>query len=140
MASFNRVVLLGNLTRDVEMRHTPSGTAVADIGLAINDYRKSKDGTNMDTVVFVDVTLWARTAEIAAEYLKKGSPVLIEGRLQLDQWESPDGEKRSKLKVVGEKLQLLGTGKAGDAPANSGKSTASQDVPPAGGDDEDVPF
>ncbi len=139
MASYNRVVLLGNLTRDVEMRYTPSGTAVADIGLAVNDYRKSKDGTNMDTVVFVDVTLWARTAEIAAEYLKKGSPVLIEGRLQLDQWESPDGEKRSKLKVVGEKLQLLGT-KDGGRTANAGKSTASQVVAPPGDDDEDVPF
>lgn len=107
MASFNRVILLGNVTRDVELRTIGSGTAVADVGLAVNDRFKNKHGEWVDEPTFVDVTLWGRTAEIASEYLSKGSPVMIEGRLKLETWEK-DGQKRSKLKVVGEKLQLLG--------------------------------
>ena len=106
MASFNRVILVGNLTRDPELRYTPSGTAVTDIGLAVNDRRKNAQGEWVEETTFVDVTLWGRTAEIASEYLGKGAPALIEGRLKLDTWES-DGQKRSKLKVIGEKLQLL---------------------------------
>ena len=113
MASFNKVILAGNLTRDVDLRHTKSGTAVTDLGLAINDRRKDKSGEWVDETTFVDVTLWGRQAEVAASYLAKGSPALIQGRLQLDQWEQ-DGQKRSKLKVVGERLQLL-TGKAWSA-------------------------
>ena len=105
-ASYNRVVLVGNLTRDPELRYTPSGTAVTDIGLAVNDRRKNAQGEWVEETTFVDVTLWGRTAEIASEYLGKGAPALIEGRLKLDTWES-DGQKRSKLKVIGEKLQLL---------------------------------
>jgi len=105
MASFNKTILLGNITRDFEVRHTPAGTAVTDISLAINDRTKSGDEW-VENTTFVDVTLWGKTAEIAQKYLSKGSPVLIEGRLKLDQWES-DGEKRQKLKVVGERLQLL---------------------------------
>lgn len=108
MASFNRVVLLGNLTRDVELRFTPSSTPVTDIGLAVNDRRKNAAGEWVEDATFVDVTLWGRTAEIGAEYLCKGSPVLIEGRLKLEQWEH-EGNKRSKLKVIGERMQLLGT-------------------------------
>jgi single-strand DNA-binding protein len=107
MASFNRVVLVGNLTRDPELRYLPSGTAVSDIGLAVNDRIKRNDQW-VDEPVFVDITLWGRTAEIANEYLSKGSPVLIEGRLKLDRWEK-DGQKHSKLKVVGERLQMLGS-------------------------------
>jgi single-strand DNA-binding protein len=106
MASFNRVILVGNLTRDPELRYTPGGTAVTDIGLAVNDRRKNAQGEWVEETTFVDVTLWGRTAEIASEYLGKGAPALIEGRLKLDSWES-DGQKRSKLKVIGEKLQLL---------------------------------
>ena len=106
MASFNRVILVGNLTRDPELRYTPGGTAVTDIGLAVNDRRKNAQGEWVEETTFVDVTLWGRTAEIASEYLGKGAPALIEGRLKLDTWES-DGQKRSKLKVIGEKLQLL---------------------------------
>ena len=87
MASFNRVVLLGNLTRDPELRYIPSGTAVTDIGLAINDRRKGPNGDWVEETTFVDVTLWGRTAEVASEYLSKGSSVLIEGRLKLDTWE-----------------------------------------------------
>src|SRR5580704_6849333 len=111
MASFNRVVLVGNLTRDPELRYIPSGTAVTEIGLAINDRRKGANGEWIEETTFVDVTLWARTAEVASEYLTKGSSVLVEGRLKLDTWEK-DGKKNSKLRVVGEKMQMLG-GKGG---------------------------
>jgi single-strand DNA-binding protein len=111
MASFNRVILLGNLTRDIELRYLASGMAVTDIGLAVNDRRKGQNGEWVEETTFVDITLWGRTAEIAGEYLQKGNPVMIEGRLKLDTWEK-DGKKNSKLKVVGEKMQLLG-GKGG---------------------------
>jgi len=126
MASFNRVILLGNLTRDPELRYTPSGTAVTDIGLAVNDRRKGANGEWIEEVTFVDVTLWGRTAEIASEYLGKGSPTLIEGRLKLDTWEK-DGKKNSKLKVVAERLQLIGTrggsgGRGGGAAGGGGSA------------------
>jgi single-strand DNA-binding protein len=118
MASFNRVILVGNLTRDIELRYIPSGMAVCDIGLAVND-RIKKDGQWVEEATFVDVTLWGRTAEIANEYLSKGSNVLIEGRLKLDTWET-DGQKRSKLKVVGDRLQMLGGKGGGGGGGNSG--------------------
>ncbi len=111
MASFNRVILLGNLTRDPEFRYIPTGTAVADIGLAVNDRRKNQTGEWVEETTFVDVTLWGRTAEVASEFLSKGSPVLIEGRLKLDTWET-EGQKRSKLKGIGEKMQLLSGGRS----------------------------
>jgi single-strand DNA-binding protein len=121
MASYNRVVLVGNLTRDPELRYTPSGTAVTEIGLAINDRRKGPGGDWIEETTFVDVTLWERTAEVASEYLTKGSPVLIEGRLKLDTWEK-DGKKNSKLRVVGEKMQMLGsrTGSGGGGSGGGG--------------------
>ena len=119
MASFNRVILIGNLTRDPELRYLQSGMAVVDLGLAVNDKRKNAAGEWVDETTFVDVTLWGRTAEVAGEYLSKGSPVFIEGRLKLDTWET-DGQKRSKLKVVCEKMQLIGPkgqgGQGGSAP------------------------
>jgi single-strand DNA-binding protein len=108
MASYNRVILLGNITRDIEVRYLQSGTAVTDIGLAVNDKYKNQSGEWVEQVTFVDITLWGRTAEIAGEYLGKGSPVLIEGRLKLDQWEK-DGQKHSKLKVVGDRMQMVGS-------------------------------
>src|SRR5262245_14088299 len=111
MASFNRVILMGNLTRDVEVRYLQSGMAVADIGIAVNDRRKNQQGEWVEEVTFVDVTLWGRTAEVAGEYLSKGSPIFIEGRLKLDQWEK-EGQKHSKLKVIGERMQMVG-GKGG---------------------------
>jgi len=107
MASFNRVILVGNLTRDLELRHIPSGTAVTDLGLAVNDRRKGDDGQWIDETTFVDVTLWGRQAEIACEHLGRGASVLIEGRLKLDTWEK-DGKRNSKLRVVGERMQMLG--------------------------------
>jgi len=125
MASYNRVTLVGNLTRDPELRYIPSGMAVSDIGLAINDRVKRNDQWTEETT-FVDVTLWGRTAEVANEYLSKGSSVLIEGRLKLDMWEK-DGQKRSKLKVVGEKMQMLGSkGGGGGGQRASGGSFQGQ--------------
>lgn len=145
MASYNRVILVGNLTRDPELRHIPSGTAVTEIGLAVND-RVKKNGEWVDETTFVDVTLWARTAEVASEYLSKGAPVLIEGRLKLDRWEK-DGQNHSKLKVVGEKMQMLGGRSAG---GGGGRQRGSQEDPyattenfaPAGGPppSDEIPF
>jgi len=123
MASFNRVILVGNLTRDPELRYIPSGTAVSDIGLAVNDRIKRGDQW-VDEATFVDITLWGRTAEIANEYLSKGSPVLIEGRLKLDRWEK-DGQKHSKLKVVGDRLQMLGSRGDGGGGGGRGRSSSS---------------
>lgn len=119
MASHNRVILLGNLTRDPELRYIPSGMAVSDIGVAVNDRRKNANGEWIEETTFVDVTLWGRTAEVASEYLSKGSPIFIEGRLKLDTWEGTDGQKRSKLKVICERMQLLG-GRGGTGPAEGG--------------------
>jgi single-strand DNA-binding protein len=117
MASFNRVILVGNLTRDVELRYIASGSAVTEIGLAVND-RVKKNGEWVDETTFVDITMWGRTAEIAGEYLSKGSPVLIEGRLKLDSWEK-DGKKNYKLRVVCERMQMLGS-KGGGGGGGSG--------------------
>ena len=126
MASFNRVILVGNLTRDIEVRYVSNGgLAVTELGLAVNDRRKSQSGEWVDETTFVDVTLWGRTAEIASEYLSKGSSVLIEGRLKLDTWET-DGQKRSKLRVVGEKMQMLGGREGGGGGGSRGGSRPPQ--------------
>lgn len=117
MASFNRVILVGNLTRDVDVKYLQSGMAVTELGLAVND-RVKRNNEWVDETTFVDITLWGRTAEIAGEYLTKGSSVLIEGRLKLDSWEK-DGKKNYKLRVVGEKMQMLG-GKAGGGGGGGG--------------------
>lgn len=114
MASYNRVVLVGNTTRDVELRKIPSGTEVCDLGLAVNERRRDAQGNLIEDVTFVDVTLWGRNASVAAEYTRKGSPVLIEGRLKTDTWET-DGQKRSKLKVIADRLVLLGSRNGGGA-------------------------
>jgi len=108
MASFNRVILMGNLTRDVEIKYLQSGMAVADLGLAVNERRKNQSGEWVEDTVFVDITMWGRTAEVAGEYLSKGSPVLIEGRLRYETWEK-DGQKRSKLSVTCDRMQMVGT-------------------------------
>jgi single-strand DNA-binding protein len=128
MASYNRVVLLGNVTRDPELRYVPSGMAVTDLGLAVNDRRKNANGEWVEETTFVDITLWGRTAEVACEYLSKGSPVFIEGRLKLDTWEK-EGKKNSKLKVVGEKLQLIGQkgGGGGNRGGGGAQSTPAHD-------------
>ena len=151
MASFNRVVLVGNLTRTPELRHIPSGLAVTDIGLAVNDRRKLSTGEWVDEVTFVDITLWGRQAEIVCEYTTKGSPLLVEGRLKLDTWDA-DGQKRSKLKVIGEKIVLLGSGGGrGDEEggyARQGTKSSGRSAPPAQqqdyydipADNDEVPF
>src|SRR3954447_3834658 len=127
MASFNKVILIGNLTRDPEVRYTPKGTAVAEIGLAVNRVYTTDSGEKREEATFVDVTLWGRTAEIAGEYLKKGRPVFIEGRLQLDTWDDKQsGQKRSKLRVVGEAMQLLGS-----RPGGAAGETSSDEERPA---------
>jgi len=115
MASFNKVVLLGNLTRDVDLRYAPSGSAIAEIGLAVNHrYKDSRSGEMKEEVTFIDITFFGRTAEVAQQYLAKGRPVLVEGRLKFEQWTDREtGAKRSKLKVIGETLQLLGGRDAG---------------------------
>jgi single-strand DNA-binding protein len=160
MASYNKVFLLGNLTRDPEVRYTPKGSAVADLGIAVNRQYTLDNGEKREEVTFVDVTFWGRTAEVAGEYLKKGRSVFIEGRLQLDTWDDKQsGQKRSKLKVIGEMMQMLGGrpgaggggGGAGDeggaeeAPrARAGGSTRSaapqKGGPPAETDDDEIPF
>ncbi len=158
MASFNRVILLGNITRDIEVKYLQSGMAVTELGLAVNDRRKGQNGEWVEETTFVDITLWGRTAEVAGEYLSKGSPVLIEGRLKLDQWET-DGQKRSKLRVVGERMQMLG-GRGGGGgrgqnqnfdeggdygeppagpPARGGQRGAAPSAPPPPAQDE-IPF
>ncbi|MEY2479719.1 MAG: single-strand DNA-binding protein [Verrucomicrobiota bacterium] len=149
MASFNKVILLGNLTRDPEVRYTPKGSAVADLGIAVNRVYTTDSGEKREETTFVDVTFWGRTAEVAGEYLKKGRPVFVEGRLQLDSWEDKtSGQKRSKLKVIGETMQLLGGrpggGAAPDEAGSAGGARSTTPPPPksapAKPDDDEIPF
>jgi len=147
MASFNKVILLGNLTRDPEVRYTPKGSAVCDLGLAVNRSYTLDSGEKREEVTFVDVVLWSRLAEIAGEYLKKGRPVFIEGRLQLDTWDDKQsGQKRSKLRVIGETMQLLGGRPPGaGGGGEGGESRAGKTTPPpkpaaAEPDDDEIPF
>jgi len=156
MASYNKVFLLGNLTRDPEVRYTPKGSAVADLGIAVNRQYTLDNGEKREEVTFVDVTLWGRQAEVAGEYLKKGRSVFIEGRLQLDTWDDKQsGQKRSKLKVIGEMMQMLGArpgGGGGGGEEGGGEETRSSRPsggsrsapPPKGGssepDDDEIPF
>ncbi|MEX0641977.1 MAG: single-stranded DNA-binding protein [Pirellulales bacterium] len=140
MANFNRVILVGNMTRDPELRYISSGTAVSDITLAVND-RVKKGDQWVEEATFVDITLWGRTAEIANEYLSKGSPVLIEGRLKLDRWEK-EGQKHSKLKVIGERLQMLsGRGEGGQGGRGGGAARGgARSSGGGGGDDFQQPY
>lgn len=145
MASFNKVILLGNCTRDPELRYTPKGTAVAEVGLAISEYHKDEAGNRDDRVVFVSVTLWGKTAEIAGEYLHKGDPVHIEGKLQLDSWaDKTTGKTEYKLKVVGENIQLLGSPKKDRKPREERQAAKPQPGPARDPDldagDDDIPF
>ena len=144
MAAYNRVILVGNITREIELTKAQGGTAVTDIGLAVNERRKNQAGDWVEDTQFIDVTMWGRTAEVAAKYLGKGSPILIEGRLRLETWEK-DGQQRSKLKVIGERLQMLGKSKATSLPANENADAAAvtDDAPlivMAGAPEDDVPF
>jgi single-strand DNA-binding protein len=164
MADLNRTFLIGNLTRDPEVRYTPKGTAVGDLALAINSSYKAQDGSTKEEVCYVDVVTWGRQAETCKEFLTKGSPIFVEGRLQFDSWETKEGEKRSRLRVRAERVQFLGRPKTeGGNPggggnrgydrggSDSGESAApsrrpQQQAPPSVDDgtdlpaDDDVPF
>ncbi|MDP6106885.1 MAG: single-stranded DNA-binding protein [Candidatus Brocadiia bacterium] len=107
MANLNKVFLLGNLTRDPQLRYTPSGTPICEFGVAVNRRFKTKEGEQRDETCFVDVAAWGRTGEVISEYFSKGKPILVEGRLKFDSWETPDG-RRSKLSVVAENFQFIG--------------------------------
>jgi len=158
MANVNKVILVGNLTRDPEVRYTAKGTAVTDISLAVNRFLGQEAGGGQETT-FIDVTLWGRQAEVAGQYLGKGRQAYIEGRLQLDTWDDKQtGQKRQKLKVVGENLQLLGGpgGGQGGSPQGGGyqsqpqaQQAPPQNQAPMGGspapmdsfeDEDDIPF
>jgi single-strand DNA-binding protein len=135
MTSLNRVILLGNLTRDPEVRYTPSGTAVGDLRLAVSRKFKTAEGENKEETCFVGVTVWGRQAETCAEYLSKGSPALIEGRLKYDEWEK-DGQKQNRLTVVAERVQFVGGGRGGaeargEAPAGRPAGQGQRQVEPA---------
>lgn len=120
MANFNKVMLIGRLTRDPELRYTPQGSAVCDFTLAITRFYTTPNGEKKEESCFVDIVTWKRQAELCAEYLKKGRTVFIEGRLTLDKWETPEGQKRSRLKVTAQTIQFLGARSPAAAPAEGG--------------------
>ncbi len=155
MANLNKVLLMGNLTRDPEVRYTPKGTAVGDLAIAINDSYKAQDGTIKETVTYVDIEVWGRQAETCKQYLTKGRPIFVEGVLKLDQWEQ-EGQKKSRLKVRADRVQFLGGGPGrpggggsggeprASSPTDTGRtarpaSSVSEDRPPLP-DDDDIPF
>ena len=150
--SVNKVFLMGNLTRDVELKYTPSNQPVATFGLAMNRRYKTRDGENREETTFVDCEAWARTAEVMSEYLSKGRPVFVEGRLKLDQWQDKEGNNRSKLRVVVENFQFVdsrggagGGGGRASAPEQMASANASSAAPPDSGQhkpvsEDDIPF
>ena len=145
MANLNKVLLLGNVTRDPEIRYTPKGSAVCDLGVAVNRAYTIDSGEKREEVTFVDVTLWGRTAEVASEYLRKGRPVFIEGRLQMDTWDDKQtGQKRSRLRVVAENMQLLGGRPPGGATDAAGESRQTSPPPKSSAtaepDEDEIPF
>jgi len=134
MANLNKVMLMGNITRDPEIRYTPKGTAVTDISLAINRTYTLDDGERREETTYVDVTYWGRQAEIIAEYMRKGRPIYVEGRLQLDQWEDKaTGQSRSRLKVVGENFQFLGSREDGSRSGGRSQQQGDDRGAPQGG-------
>jgi len=137
MVSINIVILGGNLTRDPEVRYTPQGSAVASFGLAVNRTFKTKDGGQKDEVCFVDVETWGRQAETVGEYLKKGRPVLVEGRLVMDSWEGKDGTKRTRHKITAMRVQFLGSRGQSGASAPAAGGPAAEVAPPAAPFEED---
>jgi single-strand DNA-binding protein len=149
MASFNKVILVGNLTRDPELRYTPKGVAIAKLGLAVNRTWKNEAGETKEEVTFVDIDAFGKQAETIGQYLKKGRPILVEGRLRLDQWDDKQtGQKRSRLGVVLEGFQFLDSGNRGEggAPRPAAAPAAAADAPPPAGaeapepEQDDVPF
>lgn len=143
MASMNRVFLAGNLTRDPELRKTPAGTAVSDLGLAVSDRYVNKAGEKVEQVCFANVVVWGRQAEACGQYLRKGAPVMVEGRLQFDQWQNDAGERRSRLTVRASRIQFLGRAprgeNAGEPPAATGDNSEVLEGATAQGGDN-IPF
>jgi single-strand DNA-binding protein len=136
MASYNKVILMGNLTRDPEMRYVPSGTAVTNFGLAMNErYTDRQTGEQKESPCFVEITAWGRQAEIVNEYLTKGSPVFLEGSLKFDSWEADDGTKRNKLSVTAFRIQLIGGRRDGD-----GMGGGYADAQPAASSEQSTPY
>jgi single-strand DNA-binding protein len=135
MASFNKVMLIGNLTRDPEVRSLPSGVNVADLRLAVNENYTDKNGQKVEKAVYVDVAVWDKQADLCKNYLSKGSPLLVEGKLQMDEWTSKEGEKRSKLRVRAERIQFLGTRRAGAEGEPGTAGTTRRPSPKAEGED-----
>ena len=138
MASLNKVLLLGNLTRIPELRYTPSGTAVADLRLAVHRNYTTQSGEKREDTCFLTIVVWGKQAESCREYLDKGSPILVEGRLQTRDWEAKDGQKRTVTEVVAERVQFMGRGRGAApaaVPAAAGESF-SEEAPA----DDDVPF
>jgi single-strand DNA-binding protein len=144
MASLNKVLLMGNLTRPPELRYTPSGAAVADMRLAVSRNYTTQSGEKRDETAFLTVIAWGKTAENCSEYLDKGSQILVEGRIQTRDWEGKDGQKRSATEIVAERVQFIsrlkGGGGGGGAPAAVGAPQGSPDEAPGGGGGDDVPF
>jgi len=139
MASLNKVLLIGNLTRPPELRYTPSGTAVSDLRLAVNRSYSTQGGERREETCFLTVVVWGKQAETSAQYLDKGSPILVEGRLQTRDWETKDGQKRNVVEVVAERVQFLGRGRSG--PASGPETETTEEAGGAGGGDaDDVPF
>jgi len=147
MANYNKVLLMGNLTRDVELKYTASNQAVAQIGLAVNHRWTSKDGEKKEETTFVDCEAWGRQAEVMSQYLSKGRPVFIEGRLRLDQWQDKDGGNRSKLKVVIDNFQFIDSREGGGGGGSRGGQKVGAGAPMGEGgaphqpiDEDDIPF
>ncbi|MBN1553260.1 MAG: single-stranded DNA-binding protein [Phycisphaerae bacterium] len=138
MASYNKVILMGNLTRDPQLSYLPSQTPVCEIGLAVNHRWRSQDGQQREEVCFIDARSFGKQAEVLNQYMRKGQPLLIEGRLQFDQWESQDGQKRSKHRVFIERFSFVGGGQQTGGPQNQGGGYApappmqNQPAPPMG--------
>ena len=142
MASFNKVILMGNLTRDPELRYTPKGTAVAKVGLAVNRVWKTETGETKEDVLFIDVEAFSRQAETIGQYLKKGSPILVEGRLRLDTWDDKQtNQKRTKILVTAENVKFLGSGqpREGGAPENARNRPPAAPAPTASEPAEETP-
>lgn len=138
MASLNKVFLMGNLTRDPELRYTQNGKALASFGVAVSRNWTSPDGEKREDVCFVDVSMFGKRAEIISEYFSKGSPIFIEGRLQFRQWETQEGQKRNALSVVAEDFQFIGQTKRRSGPSDAGhadRNPASRDI-----NEEEIPF
>ncbi|RKY13178.1 MAG: single-stranded DNA-binding protein [Planctomycetota bacterium] len=152
MANLNKVMLIGNLTRDPQLSYLPSQMAVVEFGMAVNDRRKQQDGSYADKANFIDLSIFGKRAEALQKYVKKGDPLFVEGKLDYQQWEK-DGQKRSKLKVIVQNFEFLSKGSSGSqsggnqgggyqqsAPAPSAPVPPAPEAPPVGGMDDDIPF